>query len=231
MIFTRRDIALGLAILPLSTCAPVRTDKDVLFLASPKKATALDKNDPYRLIELNTLDPSIILDLRYATANNFTGRILYPEARAFLAGAAANALAAAHKAAKADGFGLTIFDAYRPWRITRQLWDATPRGPKRAYVANPKRGSRHNRGCAVDLSLHDLRTGELVEMPSGFDDFSEKAHRDFSAASPAAIANRARLQAYLEAQGFTGLSNEWWHFDYKDWAQYPVMDIPFSKAG
>lgn len=226
--FTRREVALGLAIIPLATCAPVRPDKDVAFIPA-KKAASLSPEDPKRLVELVRLDPSITLDMRYATANNFTGRVLYDSARAFLAAPAAQAVARASKAARVDGFGLTIFDAYRPWRVTKQLWDATPTGPKKDYVANPKRGSKHNRGCAVDLSLHDLATGLLVEMPSGFDDFSEKAHRDYIGASPAAIANRSRLQRYLESEGFVGLSNEWWHFDFSGWEQYPVMDIPFNE--
>lgn len=225
---TRREVALGLAIVPLATCAPVGPDKDVAFIPA-KNAASLSPEDPKRLIELVRLDPSIKLDMRYATANNFTGRVLYDAARAFLAAPAAQAVARASKTAHADGFGLTIFDAYRPWRVTKQLWDATPNGPKKNYVANPKRGSKHNRGCAVDLSLHDLATGLLVEMPSGFDDFSEKAHRDYMAATPAAIANRARLQLYLEAEDFIGLSNEWWHFDFAGWEQYPVMDIPFDQ--
>ena len=226
--FSRREVALGLAIVPLATCAPLGPDKDVAFIPA-RKAASLSPDDPKRLVELVKLDPTIKLDMRYATSNNFTGRVLYEEARAFLASPAAQAVARASKAAQAEGYGLTIFDAYRPWRVTKQLWDATPAGPKKNYVANPKRGSKHNRGCAVDLSLHDLRTGQLVEMPSEFDDFSEKAHRDFMAASPAAIANRTRLQRYLEAEGFVGLSNEWWHFDFAGWEQFPVMDVPFNQ--
>jgi zinc D-Ala-D-Ala dipeptidase len=220
-------MVLGLASVPLATCVPARPDKDVPFIPD-KKAAALLPDDPHRLVELVKLDPAIKLDMRYATTNNFTGRVLYKEARAFLTVAAAQALVRASKSAQADGYGLTIFDAYRPWRVTKQLWDATPRGPKKDYVANPKKGSKHNRGCAVDLSLHDLQTGALIEMPSGFDDFSEKAHRDYMATTPTAIANRARLQRYLEAEGFVGLSNEWWHFDYSGWQQFPVMDVPFS---
>jgi D-alanyl-D-alanine dipeptidase len=225
---SRREVAFGLAALPLAGCASVGPDRDVFFI-SADKAAALLPDDPKRLLELIKLDPAIRLDMRYATANNFTGRILYDEARAFLAAPAAQAVARASKMAQADGFGLTIYDAYRPWRITKKLWDATPVGPKKEYVANPKRGSKHNRGCAVDLTLHDLQTGQLVEMPTEFDDFSEKAHRDYMGASTAAIANRARLASYLEAEGFVGLSNEWWHFDFTGWAQFPVMDIPFNK--
>lgn len=226
--FSRREVAFGLAALPLASCVPVGPDRDVSFIPA-NAAARIKADDPKRLIELVTLDPAIKLDMRYATANNFTGRVLYDEARAFLAAPAAQAVARASKAAQADGFGLTIYDAYRPWRITKKLWDATPAGPKKEYVANPKRGSKHNRGCAVDLTLHDLRTGQLVEMPTEFDDFSEKAHRDYMGATPAALANRARLQGYLETEGFVGLSNEWWHFDFTGWEQFPVMDIPFNK--
>ncbi len=224
----RRELLLALAIAPLTTCVPARPDKDVLFV-SAKKAASLPPGDPKRLVELVRIDPTIRLDMRYATTNNFTGRVLYNEARAFLTVAAAQALVRASASARAEGFGLTIYDAYRPWRVTKQLWDATPVGPKKDYVANPKRGSKHNRGCAVDLTLHDLKTGALVEMPTEFDDFSENAHRDYAGAGAAATANRARLQRYLEAEGFVGLSNEWWHFDFNGWQDYPVMDVPFDK--
>lgn len=225
---SRREVVLGLAVVPLTTCVPMRPDKDVPFIPARKAAT-VTPGDPKRLVELVKLDPTIRLDMRYATANNFTGRVLYSEARAFLTIAAAQALVLASATARAEGFGLTIYDAYRPWRVTKQLWDSTPVGPKKEYVANPKRGSKHNRGCAVDLTLHDLQTGALVEMPTEFDDFSEKAHRDYAGASTAAIANRARLQRYLEGQGFVGLSNEWWHFDFIGWENYPVLDVPFSQ--
>lgn len=227
---SRRQVALGLALMPLAGCAPARPDKDVAFIPA-KQAGTLAATDPGRLVELVKIDPTIRLDMRYATTNNFTGTVLYSEARAFLTAPAAAAVARANAAARAEGYGLTIFDAYRPWRVTKKLWDATPVGPKKNYVANPKRGSKHNRGCAVDLSLHDLATGQLVEMPTGFDDFSEKAHRDYMGASATAIANRARLQRYLEAEGFVGISNEWWHFDFNGWEKFPVLDIPFDKLG
>jgi len=228
IILSRREVAFGLAALPLVGCAAIGPDPDVQFIPADR-AASLKPDDPKRLLELVTLDPAIRLDMRYATSNNFTGRVLYDAARAFLAAPAAQAVVRASKAAQADGLGLTIYDAYRPWRITKKLWDATPVGPKKEYVANPKRGSKHNRGCAVDLTLHDLQTGKLVEMPTEFDDFSEKAHRDYMNASAAAISNRARLARYLEAEGFLGLSNEWWHFDFTGWEQFPVMDIPFHK--
>jgi zinc D-Ala-D-Ala dipeptidase len=184
---------------------------------------------PGDLVELIKLDPDIKLDIRYATPNNFTGMALYDQPRAFLVRAAAEALIRVQARAKAVGFGLTIFDGYRPLSVTKKLWDATPPGPKRNYVANPAKGSRHNRGCAVDLSLHDLKTGALVEMPSGYDDFSLRAHRDFMNASSVAIANRERLERHMEVEGFRGMSNEWWHFDFRGWENFPILNIPFAE--
>jgi zinc D-Ala-D-Ala dipeptidase len=214
----------------IAACKRAGPGKEVPFVAEPTTNRPLTLSDKDRLVELVKLDPSIKLDLRYATANNFTGRVLYDQARAFMVGEAADALLRAHARAREDGFGFTIFDAYRPWRVTKKLWDATPPGPKKNYVANPKKGSRHNRGCAVDMSMHDMKTGQLVEMPSGFDDFSMKAERDYSDDTPAAAANAKRLESYMYGEGFIGMSNEWWHFDYKNWEQHPVMDIPFDKV-
>jgi zinc D-Ala-D-Ala dipeptidase len=222
--FERRTVVGGLLLAPLYGCSEPQKPKD----RPQKERVPAPVPAPGGLVELVRLDPSIRLDLRYATTNNFTGRVLYSVARAFLQGVAAQALVRAHERAQADGFGLTIFDAYRPWSVTKKLWDATPRR-QRNYVANPKTGSRHNRGCAVDLTLHEVKTSELVEMPSAFDDFSERAHRDFMATTATAIANRARLAGYMEAEGFDGMSNEWWHFDYRDWRSFPVLDLPLDK--
>lgn len=222
----RREVALGLAIVPLASCASEVPTDDSLTKSTDSRVAP---DDPKKLVELIKLDPTIKLDIRYATVNNITGRALYDMARAFLASAPAQALVRANQAARTEGYGLTIFDAYRPWRVTKQLWDATPAGSKKNYVANPKRGSKHNRGCAVDLSLHDLKSGMLVEMPSEYDEFSGRAHRDYMDASPAAMANRARLQRYMEAEDFAGISNEWWHFDFLGWEEYPVMDTPFNE--
>ncbi len=180
---------------------------------------------------MNRLDPNILLDIRYATTNNFTGRQLYSQPRAFLVAAAAKALLNANRAAQAAGFGLTIYDAYRPWRVTKALWDATPPGPKRNYVANPKRGSRHNRGCAVDLTFHHLAGGTKVAMPSGYDEFTRRAHRNFSGAPAEALKHRDVLERVMEDAGFRGASNEWWHFDFAGWEDYPLLDIPFEELG
>jgi zinc D-Ala-D-Ala dipeptidase len=224
--FTRRAAVASLAALPLAACW------ERVPVASGTKAKVQPKaGHPVGLTELVELNPTIQLDIRYATPNNFTGRQLYDQPRAFLVRPAAEALVRAHRAAQDQGYGLTIFDAYRPWRVTKALWDATPPGPKRNYVANPKRGSKHNRGCAVDLTMHDLATGQLVEMPSGYDEFTPRAHRSFTGAPANALAHRDLLERLMEAEGFVGVSNEWWHFDFAAWQDYPVLDIPFDEIG
>jgi zinc D-Ala-D-Ala dipeptidase len=220
-------LALGLAMLPLIGCKQSKPAEPKPRDPPAEAAPTL----PGNLVELSALDSGIRLDIRYATANNFTGRQLYDQPRAFLIRPAAEALVRAHRAAQQQGFGLTIFDAYRPWRVTKALWDATPPGPKRNYVANPRKGSRHNRGCAVDLTLHDLATGAQVEMPSGYDEFSPRAHRDYRGASEKALANRGELERLMEVQGFRGMSNEWWHFDFAGWQEFPILDLPFDQIG
>ena len=219
----RRAIIAGLAVMPLLGC-DARTAK-VKQEAGPKLSGPAVNAD---MIELTKLDPTIRLDIRYATTNNFTGRQLYSKPRAFLVAPAAQALLDTHRAAQLKGFGLTIYDAYRPWRVTKALWDATPPGPQRNYVAHPKRGSKHNRGCAVDLTLHHLADGAEVTMPSGYDEFTIRAHRSFVDAPPEAVKHRSLLERVMEDAGFRGASNEWWHFDFIGWENYPVLDIPFE---
>jgi zinc D-Ala-D-Ala dipeptidase len=179
------------------------------------------------LVELVALDPTLKLDVRYATPDNFTGRAVYPEARVFLQRPAAEALVRAHRALAPRGYGLLLFDGYRPWRITKLFWDVTPRA-KRNFVANPNRGSKHNRGSAVDLTLYDLQTGREVAMPSAYDDMSRRAAPGYAGGTPDERARRDLLRSALESEGFTVEPNEWWHFNYKDWREYPILDIPFS---
>lgn len=182
------------------------------------------------LVELSTLDKTIKLDIRYATENNFVGKVVYPEARAFLQKPAAAALLRVHKKLRKQGLGLVIFDGYRPWTITKLFWEVTPE-EKRKFVANPAKGSKHNRGCAVDLSLYNLKTGALLPMPSGFDEFSERASPDYTGGTDEERANRDLLRKLMEAEGFIVNANEWWHFDYKDWEKYAIYDISFTEAG
>jgi D-alanyl-D-alanine dipeptidase len=180
------------------------------------------------LVEVVKLDPTIRLDIRYATKNNFLGRPVYSEARAFLQRPAAEALGRVQRALAAKGLGLVVFDGYRPWRVTKVFWDATP-ADKKEFVADPKKGSRHNRGCAVDLSLVVLATGELVAMPSEYDEMSERAHVDWKGGDAAAREQRDTLRAAMEAEGFKVFAPEWWHYDYQDWRAYPVLDLTFDE--
>ncbi len=182
------------------------------------------------LIELTKLSKTIKLDIRYATTNNFVGRAVYSEARAFLQRPAAEALVRVHKLLKREGLGLVIFDGYRPWAVTKLFWDVVAED-KRKFVANPEKGSKHNRGCAVDLSIYDRKTGKLLPMPSDFDEFSDRASPDYTGGTDIERANRDKLRRMMEAEGFTVNANEWWHFDYKDWEQFAIYDVAFSDVG
>ncbi len=182
------------------------------------------------LVELVKLDPTIKLDIRYATSNDFLGTPVYTQARAFLQRPAAEALVRAHQALKAQGYGLIIHDGYRPWYVTEIFWEATP-DDKKKFVANPAEGSKHNRGCAVDLSLYDLSTGREVKMPSGYDEMTDRAYADYPGGTEDERARRALLRQAMEEQGFAVIPDEWWHFDYKDWKQYPIQNAKFEDLG
>ena len=182
------------------------------------------------LVELVRLDPTIKLDIRYATSNNFLGTPVYMQARAFLQRPAADALLRAHRELKANGYGLIIHDGYRPWYVTKIFWDDTP-DDKKIFVADPAEGSKHNRGCAVDLSLYDLKTGREVEMPSGYDEMTDRAFADYVGGTAEERARRAALRQAMEKQDFLVNPKEWWHFDYKDWKQYPILNVKFEDLG
>ena len=181
------------------------------------------------LVELIQLDPSLRLDIRYATSNNFVGQPVYGEARAFLQRPAAIALLRVQGKAKAKGYGLQIFDGYRPWHVTKLFWDKFPHF--REYLGDPAQGSRHNRGCTVDLTLFNLQTGAEVPMPSGYDDFTERAHPAYQGGTVEQRVARDLLRALMESEGFSVYENEWWHFDCNGWREYPIMDVRFSEIG
>ncbi|MFL6374907.1 MAG: M15 family metallopeptidase [Pyrinomonadaceae bacterium] len=182
------------------------------------------------LVELTKLDKTIKLDIRYATTNNFVGRAVYPEARAFLQRPAAEAVVRVNKKLRKEGRGLVIFDAYRPWSITKLFWSVVPED-KRKFVADPATGSKHNRGCAVDLSIYDLKTGKEIPMPSGFDEFTERASPDYTGGTDEERRDRDNLRHLMEAEGFTVNPNEWWHFDLNGWQDYAIYDIAFDQVG
>lgn len=181
------------------------------------------------LVDLAELDSSIKFDIRYATTNNFMGEVFYEQAKAMLQRPAAAALLRAHQSLREVGYGLLIHDAYRPWAVTKMFWEATPQDMK-IFVADPSQGSRHNRGCAVDLTLYDLKSGKPVEMVSGYDEFSARAYPDYPGGSSEQRWLRELLRDAMEAQGFKVYEFEWWHFDYKDWRKYPIQNTPFVVA-
>jgi D-alanyl-D-alanine dipeptidase len=191
----------------------------------PKEANKREAN----LVELTELSKTIKLDIRYATADNFVGRPVYTEARAFLQRPAAEALIKVHAKLRDKGLGIVVFDAYRPWTVTKLFWDVVPED-KRKFVADPAKGSKHNRGCAVDLSIYEIKTGRLLPMPSGYDEFTERASPNYKGGTDEERANREMLRRQMEAEGFTVNPNEWWHFDYKDWQDYAIYDIAFSDV-
>lgn len=178
-----------------------------------------------KLVDLAAAEPSIVLDIRYATTDNFTKTAVYPAAVCKLRSPAAFGLRRAQAQLKARGLGLKVYDCYRPLSVQRKFWDLVP---DERYVADPKKGSRHNRGMAVDATLVDAKGAEL-EMPTAYDDFSERAHRN-APASEAAVKNRRLLEEVLEREGFKGLPTEWWHFDFRGWEKAPVLDVPLVLA-
>jgi D-alanyl-D-alanine dipeptidase len=187
---------------------------------------------PFRkadLVEVVKLDPTIRLDVRYATPNNFTGRPVYRQARAFLQRPAAEALVRVNRALHDEGYGLLVFDGYRPWSVTKLFWQITPKDKReKGFVANPAKGSKHNRGAAVDLSLYDLATGKEVEMPSAYDEFSDRADPDYAGGTSEQRSRRDLLRAEMEREGFSVDPGEWWHFNYRGWEQYPILDVAFE---
>jgi zinc D-Ala-D-Ala dipeptidase len=178
------------------------------------------------LVELTTLDPTIKLDVRYATPNNFLSTPVYTRAAAYLQRPAAEAVVRVHRALASQGYGLLIHDAYRPWWVTKVFWDATPPS-LREFVADPAQGSRHNRGCAVDLTLYDLRTGKAVQMPSVYDEMSPRAYPNYAGGTAAEREQRDLLRRAMEREGFSVYETEWWHFDFNDWREYPIVNRDF----
>jgi D-alanyl-D-alanine dipeptidase len=210
-------------IAPVRPVAELRTE--ALAAQPPNEEGDFRRSD---LVDLAKLDRRIKLDIRYATAGNFLSTPVYSSARAFLQRPAASALLRAHRDLMKQGYGLLIFDAYRPWYVTKMFWEATP-PDKHAFVADPAKGSRHNRGCAVDLTLYDLKSGREIEMTGVYDEMSERSYPNYTGGTAEQRAFRDRLRGAMEKQGFKVYDSEWWHFDYRDWQHYRVQNIPFDE--
>lgn len=187
---------------------------------------SVKKDSNKTLVDLRTFIPNIVLDIRYATKNNFTGQILYKETEAYLRLPAAIALKKVQTELNEMGLGIKIYDAYRPYSITELMWEYVKDD---RYAADPKKGSRHNRGCAVDLTIIELSSGEELEMPTPYDDFTNKAHHAYMNLERHVIKNRALLKSLMEKYGFESITSEWWHYDFKGWSKYELMNISFSK--
>ena len=224
-IFFRRDVGVDhgktFRIDPLE---PVGVLRKIALSASPPSEQK--KNDP-DLVELRTLDSTIKYDIRYATTNNFMSAVFYRSAHAYMQRPAAESLVRVSKKLKAFGYGLLIHDSYRPWYVTKMFWDATP-DDKKIFVANPESGSRHNRGCAVDLTLYDLDTGAVVEMVGGYDEMTDRSFPDYVGGTSQQRWHRELLRRSMEAEGYTVYEAEWWHYDYKTWNDYPILNLTFE---
>ncbi len=226
VVFERQALGPDGGTFRIDAVRPVSELRREALAAEPPPELTRAEREP-ELVEVVRLDPTIRLDVRYATTDNFMGAAFYDEPRAFLQRPAAEALVRAHRRLRAYGYGVMIFDAYRPWYVTKMFWDATPERQK-DFVADPAGGSRHNRGSAVDLTLYDLETGEAVAMPSGYDEFTERAYPDWPGGTTLQRWRRDLLRRVMEAEAFTGYRYEWWHFDHEDWRAYPVMNRTFD---
>lgn len=197
-----------------------------VFFACDKNETDTDKMDnkvsnktDHVFINMQELIPDAILDVRYATTNNFTKQAVYDSATVYLVDDAAFALQKVANDLRQKGFVLVLFDGYRPIEVQQKFWEVFPNP---TYVADPKTGSRHNRGAAIDLSLA-YSDGTYLTMPTDYDYFGEEAAQDYLDLTEEQIKNRALLRETMEKYGFNALDSEWWHFDYSNWETYPII--------
>lgn len=184
------------------------------------------ENRDMQMKDLAKETPDLVMDIRYATTNNFTGEVIYASSRAFVRKPVASAIRKIQDSLKPYGLGLKIYDAYRPYSATLRFFKVYP---DTNFVANPRYGSRHNRGCAVDLTLVDRVTGKELSMPTPFDDFTPQAHSAYSDLPDLVMANRKFLFDMMACFGFKPISTEWWHFDFTGWEKYPLMDLSFEE--
>jgi D-alanyl-D-alanine dipeptidase len=200
--------------------------QDLYVVSSIEEYRQQVASDPaMELFDLEEVIDDVRLDIRYATDNNFTGEVIYSMPKAYVRKPVAEALAMVHDSLQGHGLGVLVYDAYRPYSATVRFYEVYG---DTVFVADPKYGSKHNRGCAVDISLFDLATGEELLMPTEFDEFSERAHHEYMNLPEEAINNRALLKGVMKHFGFTPYPSEWWHFDYTGWKNYPLMNISFE---
>lgn len=201
--------------------------KKLVVVSSYTQYQAAVKSNPNNeLVEIKKAIPNITLDIRYATKNNFMQQVMYKQARAFARKPVVEALKKTQQELNKKGLGLKIFDGYRPYAITVEFYK---KASDKNFVANPARGSKHNRGCAVDLTLINFKTGKEIPMPTPYDSFSAAAAANYEQVSPVQKKNRDLLIGIMAKHGLMVLENEWWHYDFVGWKNYQLMDIPFEK--
>lgn len=222
----RRDYGGSEGVFRITPLRPVaELLKEARSLPPPQEAGDFLKSD---LVDVRSLDKSIALDVRYATNANFLATPVYGKAQVRLQRSAAEAVVRAHRALKAKGYGLMLHDGYRPWFVTWVFWNATPEA-SRDFVADPSKGSKHNRGCAIDLTLFDLKTKKPVEMPGFYDEMSPRSYPDYAGGTTRQRALRQLLREAMEGEGFTVYETEWWHFDYRDWPRFSIGNDSWWK--
>lgn len=224
----RRNIepARGTTQLRITPVRPIDELRREALAATPPAETGSFRQPD--LVDITAFDSTIGQDIRYATINNFLGTPVYERPVAMLQRPAAEALARANATLRPLRYALMVYDAYRPWYVTKIFWDATPDG-LRWLVANPAQGSKHNRGAAVDVTLYDLQARRPVEMPSTYDEATTRARADYPGGTSLQRFHRGLLRRVLEHEGFTVNPLEWWHFDYRDWRQYPILNVRIDQ--
>nr|WP_321486628.1 M15 family metallopeptidase [uncultured Draconibacterium sp.] len=229
---TTKILALLLVNVFLFSCAPKNTSKHrnpynlPLVNTVKEYKTQVAENPEMKLVDLEKELKNVVLDIRYATSNNFTKEAIYQSPKAYARNPVVAALKLVQDSLASLNLGLKIYDAYRPYAATLKFYEVYP-DPD--FVASPKTGSRHNRGCAIDVSLVNLTTKQELKMPTAFDDFSEKAHSDYPNLPETALKNRTILIGVMSHFGFSVISSEWWHFDFNGWEDFPLMDLSFEE--
>ncbi len=203
-----------------------KTEKLLVISSLNIYKESIKKDANKQLLEIKKEIPDIVLDIRYATDNNFMKQVMYPQAKAFARKPVIEQLKKIQTELRKKGLGLKIYDAYRPYAITVAFYK---KATDKSFVANPVKGSKHNRGCAIDLSLVDFKTKKEVPMPTPYDSFAPEAAADFQKLPLHLLKNRNFLIKIMKRYGFNVLKNEWWHYDFKDWRNYEILDIPFKS--
>lgn len=209
-----------------SNNAPNLTVKPTVITDEKTYLSEIQKDSSKQMVSLTKYLQPLFKDFKYETEQNFTKKVLYTRPEAFLRKPAAEALQAVQNELKQQNLALKIFDAYRPYSVTVEMWKAVP---DERYAANPAKGSGHNRGVAVDVTLVNLATGKEIPMPNAFDDFSEKAHHNYMQLDAAIIANRLLLKKTMEKHGFVALETEWWHYYLSNPTRFALLDLSFDQ--